>query len=85
MKLMALNADECNQRGRVSRWLKQIEIFEICVNILIHCTGFNGMLIDLSRDHATHVGHGAVGHEAPVKSLDGPINHVLTRFDDYDS
>ena len=28
--------------------------------------------------------YGAVGHEAPVKSLDGPINHVLTRFDDYD-
>ena len=42
------------------------------------------MLIDLSRDHAAHVGHGAIGHEAPVKSLDRPINHVLTGFDDYD-
>jgi hypothetical protein len=24
MKLMALNADECDQRGRVSSWLEQI-------------------------------------------------------------
>ena len=84
MKLMTLNADECNQRGRVSSWLEQIEIFEIRVNVFVNCTSLNGMLIDLSRDHAAHVGHGAIGHEAPVKSLDRPINHVLTGFDDYD-
>jgi hypothetical protein len=42
------------------------------------------MLIDLSRDHAAHVGHSAIGHEAPMKSLDSPINHVLAGFDDYD-
>ena len=82
VELVALDADESEERPPLRTGGEERKVLEIGVDVLVDGKSLAGRTVDLGGGEALQVRDRAIGHEAPAEALDVAVGPVFAWFDE---